>query len=161
MSRLSDNEFLNVIQHTQLLSFDLLVQRSDGRYLLGLRKNNPARGYFFVPGGRVRKGETLRDGLQRVLSDELGLSVNDCECTIWGLYDHVYTNDNFFAADGVDTHYVAIAMHVKLAKGIAMNEKFYDQHAMFMWNMPEELAENNRVHINTKYFFMDDAPNKL
>jgi colanic acid biosynthesis protein WcaH len=36
------------------VSIDLIVRDADGRVLLGLRNNRPARDWWFVPGGIVR-----------------------------------------------------------------------------------------------------------
>ncbi|WP_370701703.1 NUDIX domain-containing protein [Thauera phenylacetica] len=41
--------------------------------LLGLRNNSPAKGWWFTPGGRIRKNEPLYDAQCRVAKDEIGL----------------------------------------------------------------------------------------
>jgi len=44
--------------------------------LLFLRRNNsPAKGQWWVPGGRIRKGETLGEALYREVKEETGLEV--------------------------------------------------------------------------------------
>lgn len=50
--------FETVVASAPLISIDLLVENEQGQYLLGLRKNRPAQGYWFVPGGRVQKNES-------------------------------------------------------------------------------------------------------
>lgn len=64
---LSDETFKSVIQHTPLISIDLIVRNEQGEVLLGKRVNAPAKGYWFVPGGRVRKNETLDDAFVRLV----------------------------------------------------------------------------------------------
>lgn len=54
------------------MTVDLLVIH-EGRLLLMRRNNEPAKDLWFVPGGRVRLGETLERAAHRVLSDETGL----------------------------------------------------------------------------------------
>lgn len=39
-----------------LVSFDLIIRDPDGRALLRLRTNDPAKGFYFVPGGRILEG---------------------------------------------------------------------------------------------------------
>ncbi|MFZ9336231.1 MAG: biopolymer transporter ExbD [Burkholderiaceae bacterium] len=56
---LPENLFRSVVAHAPLVAIDLVVQDRQRRVLLGWRRNPPARGYWFVPGGRVRKDETL------------------------------------------------------------------------------------------------------
>lgn len=60
------HEFAQVIDRTPLVSLDLLVENGQGEFLLGLRTNRPAQGFWFVPGGRVRKGETLAQAFERL-----------------------------------------------------------------------------------------------
>ena len=49
---------------------------SEGRYLLGQRPvGKPYAGYWEVPGGKVEKGETVFQALQRELQEELGIQI--------------------------------------------------------------------------------------
>jgi colanic acid biosynthesis protein WcaH len=57
-----------------LVSVDLVV-RHDGGAVLGRRQNEPAKGEWFVPGGRVHKDERLTDAVHRVARTELGSDV--------------------------------------------------------------------------------------
>lgn len=69
---LPDETFKSIIQHTPLISIDLIVRNEQGHVLLGQRVNAPAKGYWFVLGGRVRKNETLDDAFVRLVREELG-----------------------------------------------------------------------------------------
>ncbi len=64
-------EILSVIP---VLCVDLLVE-VDGRFLLVKRSNEPLKGEWWVPGGRVLKGETLLDACGRKTMEELGVEV--------------------------------------------------------------------------------------
>ena len=49
---------------------------SKGNSLLFLRRqNSPAKGEWWFPGGRIRKGETLGEALYREVKEETGLEV--------------------------------------------------------------------------------------
>ena len=53
---------------------------SEGRYLLGQRPaGKPYAGYWEVPGGKVEKGETVFQALQRELQEELGIQIQSSE----------------------------------------------------------------------------------
>ena len=52
--------FAHIVAHAPLVAIDLLVQDTQQRLLLGWRNHPPARGYWFVPGGRIRKNEIGR-----------------------------------------------------------------------------------------------------
>ena len=42
---------------------------------MGFRNNSPAKGTFFVPGGRVFKHESMGAAVERVMKDEVNVEV--------------------------------------------------------------------------------------
>ena len=51
---------------------DLLIIH-EGKLLLMLRNNEPGKDLWFTPGGRILKGESLEQAVNRVLEKETGL----------------------------------------------------------------------------------------
>ena len=147
---LSDSVFSTVIASTPLVSIDLVVRNELGEALLGQRVNSPAKGYWFVTGGRIRKGELLRDALHRVAQDELGISARNCR--LIGVFDHIY-DDNFFAIPNISTHYVAIGYELQISSATSI--RLDAQHAKFKWWPINELLASEEVHQNTKLYFKD------
>ena len=64
--RLETELFKSIVEHTPLISIDLIIRNEDGKALLGQRLNRPAQNYWFVPGGRI-----LKMSLSRTHSKEL------------------------------------------------------------------------------------------
>ncbi|HEY3323056.1 MAG TPA: NUDIX domain-containing protein [Planctomycetota bacterium] len=58
---------------------DLLVRDPKGRILLVKRKNEPALGEWWFPGGRVHFGELREDAARRKLREECGLAADSVE----------------------------------------------------------------------------------
>ncbi len=56
-----------------------LAYDRDGRLLLIRRANDPGRGLWSIPGGRVEPGETDAQALVREMAEETGLTVHICE----------------------------------------------------------------------------------
>ncbi|HCL5083878.1 TPA: GDP-mannose mannosyl hydrolase, partial [Salmonella enterica] len=68
---LRKEDFAAVVRTTPLIALDFIVENDQGEILLGQRLNRPAQGYWFVPGGRVCKDETLEAAFERLTQAEL------------------------------------------------------------------------------------------
>lgn len=99
-NRYPDDEFLNIIDKTPLVSIDLIIENPEGKILLGKRNNRPAQDYWFVPGGRIRKNETLSQAIHRISKTELGFEISLDDVELIGAYDHIY-DDNFAGKQGL------------------------------------------------------------
>jgi colanic acid biosynthesis protein WcaH len=151
---LSDNEFIQLIKNAPLIAIDLIVKNNKGEILLGLRKNSPAKSRWFVPGGRIRKGEKLDDAFRRITKNELNQSFDRGKAKLLNIYEHIYENENKYSIEGLDTHYVVISYVIEDTQTLYLVEN--DQHSKFIWMNVEELLSNDSVHIYTKYYFNGD-----
>lgn len=79
---------------------EVLLER-DGGLLVARRTNEPARGTYFWPGGRLRKGERLEDAARRVAREELGVEVA-VEGRV-GVYSHFWDGSSVAGADSRHT----------------------------------------------------------
>lgn len=165
---LPHDKYIKVIENTPLVSIDLIVKDKDtGKFLLGKRKNSPAKGTWFVPGSRIYKNETLRDGLVRVCRDEIGYDIRmndfgEIKQQSLGpmpirLYEHVYPT-NFMDAidqngDLISTHYIVIRQDIEVSKNDINVIVFANQHKDIGWFTVQELLERDDVHPNTKVYF--------
>jgi colanic acid biosynthesis protein WcaH len=151
---LSDEDFLQVIANAPLVSIDLLVRRGDGSLLLGLRRNKPAQGTWFVPGGRIRKGESVEEAFARITETELGQRVSFADAMFRGVFTHKYP-DNFLEAPEVQTHYVVLAY--ELDKAIDLASIPTSQHSICRWWTVAQAEVCELVHHNTLAYFSVDA----
>lgn len=113
-------------------SVELVVER-DGEYLLGRRVQAPAEGVWFWPGSRLYKGETFDAAVDRVASEELGISVDVC-CQL-GAYEHFWDEDVF--DDVEEKHTVNVVYHVHPSDPDA-EPTGDDQHDGWRWVTGEE-----------------------
>ncbi|MCP4987743.1 MAG: GDP-mannose mannosyl hydrolase [Colwellia sp.] len=143
--------FSTVIESTPLVSIDLVVLNKQGQALLGQRLNRPAKGFWFVPGGRILKDEAMADAFKRLTKDELGTEYSIEQAKLFGPFDHFYT-DNVFG-DDFSTHYVAIAYILKLDQELD-NLPMDIQHNGYKWFDVEELMNDDGIHQNTKNYFL-------
>ena len=133
-----------------LVSIDLILEDSQGRVLLGMRNNRPAQGFWFVPGGSIRKNERLCDAFKRISSKELGVEIAITDATLVGAFDHIY-KDNYLGAKGINTHYVVLAYMVKTKDNFQFKPD--SQHSEMKWWFKEQLLNEPKVHQNTKAYF--------
>lgn len=145
-----EKHILDIIEKTPLVSVDLVIRNPAREVLLGKRVNRPAQGYWFVPGGRIRKNETINQALKRVSEVEVGLDLSAAVPNLLGVYDHIY-EDNLFNAAGINTHYVVLAFVIALQQEIEVTPD--RQHSALQWWEIDTLLGDPAVHQNTKAYF--------
>ena len=148
--KMEDKHILEIIEATPLVSIDLIIRNPSEKVLLGKRVNSPAKGYWFVPGGRILKNETIHHALQRISKAEVGLDLSSKAPSLLGAYDHIY-EDNFLNINGINTHYVALAFSILLQQEIEVKPD--EQHSDLNWWGIDRLLEDPTVHQNTKVYF--------
>lgn len=145
---LSRDAFLAVVRDTPLISIDLIVEDEQGRVLLGWRRNAPARDFWFVPGGRVRKDESLDAAFTRLCFEEIGLKqVGRASADFLGVYEHFYP-DNALSEPNFGTHYVVLAYRLSVV--FASLDLSKDQHVDYRWGLPAELLKDQAVHVYSR-----------
>ena len=135
--------FKTVVENTPLVSIDLCLV-CDGQLLLGERTNEPLKGEWFTPGGRIHKNETWQAALLRIAEVELGLSDIAVEdFALMGMWDHFYTNS---ALDqDISTHYVNLPHYseFKSKPEITLD----DQHGEFKWFDLAVVSSDEKFHL--------------
>jgi colanic acid biosynthesis protein WcaH len=98
--------FKKIIEYAPLISIDLIIFNQLGQVLLGKRNNRPAQGYWFVPGGRILKDESMSVAFKRLTLNELGVELNIDKAEYIGPFEHFY-KDNKSIKD-FSAHYIAL-----------------------------------------------------
>lgn len=136
-----DDDWLTIVANAPIVSVDLLV-RYDGGLLFGRRQNDPVKGWWFLPGGRVHKGETRTEAVHRVAREELGLGVELVESL--GAFEHFY--DTSDVAGVGSKHYLANGYVVDVVDGEPTPD---DQHTALrvFASPPDPLHEHVRDYL--------------
>jgi colanic acid biosynthesis protein WcaH len=88
--------------------------------LLFLKRNNqPAKGEWWFPGGRIRKGESLEEALRREVKEETGLDVSS--------YRHINVYSRVFP----ERHDVVAVYLCKCKKGKVKLNNEHSEYALF------------------------------
>jgi len=128
-----DDEFATCLGHLPQVCVDL-VAAMDGGVLLTRRTNEPAKGEWFWPGGRVYKGERLDAAARRVAREELGLEVT--AVSRLGVSEHFWADS---AVPGVEErHTVPIVYRVETdasVEDVRLDEQ-HDDHRILRSREP-------------------------
>ena len=148
-----ESRFLEVVDQTPLVSIDLVVVDSEQRVLCGWRVNQPARGFWFVPGGRILKDELLDDAFHRIAQAELGEGGwLRSGASLLGVFEHLY-DTNFADAPDISTHYVVLAYRIDVGDHPSPPD---EQHSKYAWLSRSDVdsdAFGSSVHPNTAAYF--------
>lgn len=147
---LSDEKFSQVVSVVPLVSIDLIIRDGSGRVLLGKRSNRPAKGCWFVPGGRIQKDESIEAAFLRLSELELGYSVSIDKSEFIGVYQHFYA-DSVFGGD-MSTHYVVLGFSLMIS-GEQLSALPAEQHDAYRWWIVTDLLSDDAVHDHTKDYF--------
>lgn len=134
-----------------IVSIDLIILNGANEVLLGYRTNRPAKDKWFVPGGRVFKGERLEQAMARIARTETGIEIGPASAEFAGVHEHFYRNSVFSASRSLPTHYVVLAFRLRAGKGVAFRAD--SQHRRLAWFSPGRLLGSGAVHSNTKEYF--------
>ena len=140
-----DKEFAKAVNAFPLVSVDLVLVNTAGQMLLGLRRNAPARHWWFTPGGRVRKNEPFAACLRRVAMSELKLQEWDVQgALLMGVWDHFY-EDSAYSPE-ISTHYVNLPHVLQLKQPLELDALPADQHSGWRWQDTKDAAVADDVH---------------
>lgn len=147
---LNNEDFKKIIHLTPLISIDFVLS-FDNKYLLGFRRNEPAKNFWFVPGGRILKNETISQAIKRISLSELNFIIEENRLKFNKITEHIYSN-NFFN-DEFSTHYISLSYIYYLSNEELKFINLNNQHNEIKWFNFNEIMNNENVHKNTKILF--------
>lgn len=138
-----------VVRHAPLVSIDLIVRDPGGAVLVGWRTNEPARNQWFVPGGVIRKNETMSNAFRRLCTDELGEPHELAESRLFDVHEHFY-DTNFSGDPSFGTHYVVLVRELPVPTRPTALPKA--QHTRYTWLTNEQILADDAVHEHVKRY---------
>ena len=142
-----DDVWEDIVEHMPIPSVDLLVVTDEG-ILLAKRQNEPAKGEWFVPGGRIQKGESLHEAVHRVAEEELDIDVviqNEL-----GTYDHFYETADTANAGG--KHYVAHGFVVRPKSDTLCLDEQHSDAKYFEFDALPSLHQHVKMYLSDSTF---------
>lgn len=132
MNFIPEPEYRRIQEVMPILCVDLVIRQGD-YFLLVRRANEPAKGQWWLPGGRVRKGEALTDAALRIAREETGLE-SEVEASL-GLYETQFPTGPF----GIPVHTVNACYRLRAKPGQLI--RLDRHHTAFRWVLtaPDDL----------------------
>lgn len=106
MDRIDDTLYSRFVELMPIACIDVVIHEGD-YFVMVKRNEEPAKGLWWIPGGRLLKDETMEEGAVRKAKEETGLDV-EVERRI-GVYDEFFDT----SIQGCPTHTVCVAFLVK------------------------------------------------
>lgn len=132
-------EYSRIIGLLPILCVDIVLRNSAGEYLLVRRVNEPRKGEWWVPGGRVLKGETLERAARRKIGEELSLQVK--RLTPVGYYEAVSQRHPFELVQSLHAVSVVFTGEVHRAAGIRLDSQSDD------WKFATDLPYDFKIEV--------------
>lgn len=123
--------YKKIVDAVPILCVDVVLTEKD-KIILVKRKKEPKKGEWWVPGGRVFKGETAVEGARRKVKEELGIDVKVLKSL--GYYEGYFKKNEFGLKDRI--HSLSI---VFLAEPLSLDIKLDNQGSawQFSQNLPK------------------------
>lgn len=138
--------FQKTVQYFPTVSINLVIQNDAGEFLFVKRKNNPAKGLFWVPGGRILAGETLAVGATRILHEETGIDTK-IDTVPHTFFEEIFSTANFDESDRSlyppevhHVHYLATAVYIRVHK----NEHITLDHQSSEYLWSKDIPNNHQ-----------------
>lgn len=140
MTFIPDDDYRRIQAVLPICCVDVVVCQGDF-FLLVRRLREPAAGEWWLPGGRVFKGEPTQTAARRLARDEVGLDT-DFEASL-GVYETQFPTGPY----GVPVHTVNICYRLRARPGQLI--RLDPLHSAFQWvrfgAIPAELRLDSRL----------------
>lgn len=122
-----EEKFREIERLIPIASFNAIIVDSKGRVLVMKRNNEPAKGRYWFPGGRIKLGQSLEEALKEQIKEETGLEWSDLK-----VLKVASADSSIFKS----RHTVNINF---LFKKVSNSEAQLNQeHSVYKWLRPEE-----------------------
>lgn len=87
---LDDKLYKDIMEYSIIPTVDVLFIRDKREILLWLRGNRPLKWVYYFPGGRIEKGETIKQAIIRKMEEELWYGVDVNRLIFLNIYDDFF-----------------------------------------------------------------------
>ena len=145
---LTKEQFNIAVDYLPLVSIDLCMVY-EKKILLGKRNNSPAKNWWFTPGGRIKKNESVSSAIMRICMEECNhQNLQKTPLTLMGVWDHFYNESAF--DENLATHYINLPHYIFVSQqtkdSLNLPAGIEEQHSDWTWMPLNEAASHPKVH---------------
>ena len=112
-------EYKIMLEKLAIPCVDVVIENKVGEVLMIKRSNEPAKGQWWLPGGRIFKKETIKAAAIRKIREEVGLELSNV--VIVGAYDTIFDEGPFGIKGGTHSVNVLVKGKVKSFDNMEIN----------------------------------------
>jgi len=129
MKFVSEKLYKDILQVIPIICVDIYIFNPViKKFLFFKRKNQPEKGKYCCPGGRVIKGESLKKAALRKLREETGWKASPSQLFLFGVSDTLFKNSRF-GKSSTHTLNLSFLYSTDKTKKILMN----NEHTGYKW----------------------------
>ena len=122
-----DDLYREIITVIPIVCVDIVIRNEAGKVLLARRKNEPLKSQWWVVGGRIQSGESVRQACIRKTFEEVGLEINELQ--FLGYYEDMFDKNSFDVAKPYHTLSLVFETRVRTKQVIHLDA----QHSEWAW----------------------------
>ncbi|MFZ2189742.1 MAG: NUDIX domain-containing protein [Candidatus Magasanikiibacteriota bacterium] len=130
--------FAKTVEYYPMVSVNIILKNEKDEFLWIKRKNNPTKGEWWVPGGRIFNGETIEAGAKAVLEKETGIKGEIFYISpqyfeeIFSTAEWSNEDRHFYPFSVENVHYIGTAIVMKIENSEAV--KLDEQSVEYKWS---------------------------
>jgi 8-oxo-dGTP diphosphatase len=134
--RIPQKVFRSIMKYSPILAVDGIIEVDKGVVLVK-RDIDPFKGYWHLPGGIVRKGESVHEAFKRKMLEETGLYVEILKLV--GIYDDPQRDPR--------GHWISLCFLAKVLKGSLRGSEQGREVRIFS-KLPQKIGFDHRKMLN-------------
>ena len=136
MMHIPDESYREILSSLPILCVDIVIKDQNGHFLLVQRDRHPLKGQWWVPGGRVLKGESISQAALRKIREELGVEAEVSHSI--GYYEGQFDENEWGIPSGI--HTVSIVVLASL-----LSDKIQLDYQSSAWKFSPELPSSFKI----------------
>jgi|APSaa5957512576_1039674.scaffolds.fasta_scaffold02000_7 colanic acid biosynthesis protein WcaH len=140
--------YKKIVENVLIATVDIVVLSRDlKKLLLFKRENNPAKGIYYTPGGRIYKGEEAIECAIRKTKEEIGIDISKDDLGFGGTIVEKW--ENSFFSEEIESSFMTMFFYFILDN--EDNLKLDKQHSEYKWFNIEDETISPYVRKKVKY----------